>query len=102
MELTGLGLSDLTPLVAVCVIFAILLSTLMAAFLKHLNAKDERTEKLFVSTQEVLSGIQAELNRLSENDRQQNEILRKLLLLAYKRRAGCDEPSNDADDDIPF
>lgn len=85
------SLSQLTPLVAVCVIFATLLSTLMVAFLRHLNAKDERTEKLFSSTQKVLSGMQAELQRLADNDREQNEVLQRLLVLAYERRPGAGE-----------
>lgn len=80
------GLANLTPIVAVCVVFAILLTVLMAAFLKHLNTKDVRTANLVDSTHRVLTKMQVELHRLADNDRQQTEILEQLLHAALLNR----------------
>lgn len=72
-------LENLSPLVAVCVIFAGLLSVLMTAFLAHLAAKDKRQAELVQGVQAVLSQMQIELTRLAENDRRQTEILSQML-----------------------
>jgi hypothetical protein len=72
-------LKDLQPLVAVCLVFAVLLSVLMKAFLSHLNTKDKRTADLVNSTHDVLTKMQIELSRLADNDRQQTEILQRML-----------------------
>lgn len=73
------GLSQLTPLVAVCVIFAALLSGLMIAFLNHLSTKDQRTAELVQGTRDVLTSMSVELTRLADNDRHQTEILQSML-----------------------
>lgn len=73
-------LRSLTPLVAVCVIFAGLLSVLMTAFLKHLDTKDKRIAEVVSQTQSVLQQIQKELTALAENARQSNDILQRLSL----------------------
>jgi F0F1-type ATP synthase membrane subunit b/b' len=72
------ALRNLTPLVAVCVIFAGLLSVLMTAFLKHLDTKDKRIAEVVSQTQTVLQQIQKELTALAENARQSNAILQRL------------------------
>ena len=72
------ALRNLTPLVAVCVIFAGLLSVLMTAFLKHLDTKDKRIAEVVSQTQSVLQQIQKELTALAENARQSNDILNRL------------------------
>ena len=73
-------LKNLTPLVAVCVIFAALLSILMKAFLNHLDRKDKRIAEVVSQTQSVLQQIQKELTALAENARQSNDILQRLSL----------------------
>ena len=73
------GLSQLTPLVAVCVIFAALLSGLMIAFLNHLSTKDQRTADLVQGTRDVLTSMSVELTRLADNDRYQTEVLQAML-----------------------
>lgn len=73
-------LKSLTPLVAVCVIFAGLLSVLMKAFLAHLDRKDKRIAEVVSQTQTVLQQIQKELTALAENARQSNDILQRLSL----------------------
>ena len=73
-------LRNLTPLVAVCVIFAALLSVLMTAFLKHLDTKDKRIAEVVSQTQTVLQQIQKELTALAENARHSNDILQRLSL----------------------
>lgn len=72
-------LQSLTPIVAVCVVFAGLLGGLQFAFLRHLNAKDARSARLVNDTHRVLNGIQRELQRLADNDARQTEILIRLL-----------------------
>jgi len=75
------GVSDLkhlTPLVAVCLIFAVLLAVLMRAFLQHLDTKDRRIAAVVTDTQHVLQQIQKELTALAENARQQSQILQQL------------------------
>ena len=74
------NLKNLTPLVAVCVIFAALLSVLMIAFLAHLDRKDKRIAEIVSQTQTVLQQIQKELTALAENARQSNDILQRLSL----------------------
>lgn len=94
--LTNLSaLSSLTPLVAVCVIFAVLLSVLMSAFLKHLDTKDRRLAGIVSETQNVLQQIQRELSTLAENARQQNEILTRLSgRIPAGRRPASPPPQN--------
>lgn len=90
MELNPSSLENLTPLVAVCVVFAACLCILMRAFLSHLDAKDKRIAGVVSETQNVLLRIQNELTALAENSRQQSAILSRLTykINRSKNRAG--------------
>lgn len=84
-------LKSLTPLVAVCVIFAALLSILMKAFLAHLDRKDRRIAEVVSQTQTVLQQIQKELTALAENARQSNDILQRLSLQVLRDDASWND-----------
>lgn len=73
-------LANLTPLVAVCVVFIGALTAIITAFLHHLNKKDERTAAVVEGVQKVLQDMQAELTRLAMNDQQQTAILQQMLI----------------------
>lgn len=93
MDVSPDTLKNLTPLVAVCVIFAGLLAVLMRAFLTHLDTKDKRIADVVQHTQTILSSIEKELAGLSENSRQQSQILQRLLFqLPHDRNYDDDEP----------
>jgi hypothetical protein len=79
-------LQNLTPLVAVCVIFAGLLSVMVKAFLTHLDGRDKGVSVIVHDTQIVLLKIQKELTALAENARRQNQILHSLLFRLKRDR----------------
>lgn len=92
MDLSPDTLKNLTPLVAVCVIFAGLLAVLMRAFLTHLDTKDKRIANVVQHTQTILSSIEKELAALAENSRQQSQILQRLMFQLPPDRDYENEP----------
>lgn len=92
-QLNPSALENLTPLVAVCVVFAGCLCVLMRAFLSHLDTKDRRIAGVVGETQKVLLRIQNELTALAENSRQQSAILSRLTYKINRHKIARKEES---------
>lgn len=90
-QLNPQTLENLTPLVAVCVVFAGCLCVLMRAFLSHLDRKDRRIADVVSETQNVLLRIQTELTALAENSRQQSAILSRLTFTIHRHKSARKE-----------
>lgn len=90
-QLNPQSLENLTPLVAVCVVFAGCLCILMRAFLSHLDTKDRRIAAVVSETQNVLLRIQNELTALAENSRQQSAILSRLTFKINRHKSARKE-----------
>lgn len=81
------SLAQLTPLVAVCLVFTICIGGIVAAFLKYMTGKDKRNEELVTRSSVVLGDMHSEMKGLAMRQEQHTQLLSQMLMSGFRQPA---------------